>query len=817
MRLKLISWVAFSLSVSAAEERTRLQIYPDRISLAGPGSTQQFQVIFTGANGFSEDVTSSAAISLDRGAIAIDRAEMQFTGVTPGEARVEFRARGLKAAAVVRVGAGGADMAVRFSPDIITILTIKGCNSSNCHGAIAGKSGFKLSLFGNDVKADHEMILTAHQGRRVNLQNPSESLLLKKPAFETPHGGGKVLPVGSPDYETMLKWLRQGAPLAVGGPTVTRLEMFPPERTLLAGSGPQRLVVIARLSDGTTRDMTREVRYETSNEAVAKLGEPGKIQAGSPGLATILARAMGKSATVQVGLITAPAVANFRHPASQNFIDELVFAKLRHMNIPVAGLSTDEEFLRRVYIDTLGRVPQPQERHRFLADAQPGRRGRLIDHLLEHPEYVSYRTLRMEDWFRNTQLFSQGRPMGSFRDWLKEQVKADRPYSELVRDLVTSIGDTARNPAGAFWMPVTDFMLNKFDPKAATPMVTRLFLGVRMECAECHNHPLENFTQDDFYGLAAFFGQMRIKIGQGVYRRTWYLDETAEVEHPATKRPVQAKVLGEEPLSLPREADRRVSLADWITSPKNPYFARATANRVWHSYFGTGIVEPFDDLRSTNMPTNRELLDRLAQHFVDQGFRLKELDRAIFHSATYQLSSQLPRSPNVSEELERLLFARYQPRRLPAEVLLDSINQVAGIAQTYDNHPPGTLAKDVEINDQPGYFLATFGFPRRDLLGQRHEAPTLSQTLHLMNRETLKAKLEPEDNLIGKLMARRASDPEIVREFFEHAYARLPSAGESELIVSHIRAEVAGGRSRRRALENVLLVILNSKEFQLNH
>ena len=817
MWLRLTLTVLWTAAVWAAEERAHLQIYPDRIALAGPGSAQQFMVIFSGACGVSEDVSSSAELSLDNGAIRIDRAAMQFTGVTPGEARVEFRARGLKATALVKVGAGGGDMAVRFSPDIITILTIKGCNSSKCHGAIAGKSGFKLSLFGYDVKADHEMILTAHQGRRVNLQNAPASLLLKKPAFEIPHGGGKVLPVGSPDYETILKWLRQGAPLDAGGPTVTRLEMFPAERTLLAGSGAQRLVVIARLSDGTTRDMTREVRYETSNEAVAKLAEPGRIEAGSPGLATLLARAMGKSATAQVGLITAPAGAGFRHPAPQNFIDELVFAKLRHMNVPVAGLSTDEEFLRRVYIDTLGRVPQPEERRRFFADARPGRRARLVDQLLEHPEYVSYRTLRMEDWFRNTQLFSQGRPMGTFRDWLKDQVQADRPYSELVRDLVTSIGDTARSPAGGFWMPVTDFMLNKFDPKAATPMVTRLFLGLRMECAECHNHPLENFTQDDFYGLAAFFAQMRIKIGQGVYRRTWYLDEHAELEHPSTKKPVLAKLLGGEPLTFPQDADRRARLADWITSPNNPYFARATANRVWHAYMGTGIVEPFDDLRSTNMPTNRELLDRLAEHFVAKGFRLKELDRVIFSSATYQLSSQLPRSPGVSEELERLLFARYQPRRLPAEVLLDSISQVTGIAQTFANHPPGTLAKDVEINDQPAYFLATFGFPRRDLLGQRHESPTLSQTLHLMNRETLKEKLEPEQNLIGKLMAGRASDREIIGKFFEHAYARLPRAEESELISRHIEEQAAGGRSRRRALENLLLVILNSKEFQLNH
>ncbi len=805
-------------AVAAARGQT-LRFDPPEIRLAGPGASQQFLATYTGPGGVSEDVTSSTDIRvLDAGILRVDRERTRFTGLAPGEARVEASVRGLTAKTTIQVGQGGSDMAVRFSPDIITILTIKGCNSANCHGAIAGKNGFKLSLFGYDVKADHDMMVKAHDGRRVDLRKPEESLLLKKPAFEIPHGGGKVLPVGSHDYETFLKWLRQGAHLDAGGPTVTRLEMYPPERTLIAGGGTQRVVVISRLSDRTTRDMTGEVRYETSNDATVKLGSPGTFAGAAPGIANIMARAMGKAATAQIGLITEPSGPGFRHPKPNNFIDDLVFAKLRRMNVPVATLSTDEEFLRRVYIDAIGRVPKPEERRRFLAGASDSnRRSRLIDELLDHPEYASYRTLRLEDWFRNTQLFSQGRPMGVFRYWLKDQVEADRPYDELVRDLVTSIGDTSRSPASGFWLPVTDFMLNKFDAKAATPMVARLFLGVRMECAECHNHPLENFTQDDFYGLASFFGQMRIKIGQGVYRRTWYLDETAEVEHPSTRQPVLPKTLGGEPLTLPKDADRRTLLAGWMTSPGNPYFARATVNRVWHSYWGTGIVEPFDDFRSTNMPANPQLLDGLADYFIAKKFRMKELDRVIFNSAAYQLSSRLPRSAGSPEELERLLFARYRPRRLPAEVLLDSISQVTGVTQPFGSHPPGTLAKDVEVTDVPPYFLATFGFPRRDLLGQRHEAPTLSQALHLMNRETLKEKLEPDNNLIGQLIAKGGTDDEVIREFFERAYSRLPRDGETALIVSHMNAEIRSGRSRRRTLENVLLVILNSKEFQLNH
>jgi hypothetical protein len=359
-------------------------------------------------------------------------------------------------------------------------------------------------------------------------------------------------------------------------------------------------------------------------------------------------------------------------------------------------------------------------------------------------------------------------------------------------------------------------MLKKFDVKKVTPTVSRLFLGIRLECAECHNHPLENFTQDDFYGLSAFFSRLKVKHGYAEYRRTWFLDDEGEIEHPVTKAAVKPKLLGGSVIETPTDQDRRIALADWITSPSNPYFARATVNRIWHEYFQTGLVEPFDDFRSTNPPTNRPLLDRLAAHFADSGFRFKPLHRLILNSRTYQLSSRRA-ADETDPGTVRLLFARYEPRKLPAEVLLDAISEVTGVPHPFRNYPTGTRAMELYIPDSPDYFLVTFGFPRRDILCDRAKSPTLSQALHMINGDTVKRKLEAKDNLLARWLAEPRTDEQIVAALYERAYSRPPSAREQTVIREYLTSEQAAGRSRRRALEGVLWSLLNSKEFQINH
>ena len=687
----------------------------------------------------------------------------------------------------------------RFSPDIISLLTIKGCNGSGCHGSPAGQNGFKLSLFGYDVAADHAAVLS-----RINLADPEKSLLLRKPLFDAPHGGGRLLSRDSDEYRTLLAWLRLGAPRSARGARLTSLEIAP--REALLNKSPQPLAVIGRLSDGTTRDMTREVRFSSADPAVARV-ENDSLQPGAPGLTTILARAMGLVAALRVGVTNTPHPAPSPFPPA-NLIDRWTGPRMAALGLTPAPPTTNSEFLRRVYLDTLGRPPLPAETTRFLA--QPDRPA-LINQLLASPEYASFWTVKFEDWFRNNQLNSQGRAMGMFKEWLHAALAADRPYDQLVRDILTSDGDSFQNPATAFWAPATDFMLKKFEVNRAVPTVTRLFLGIRLECAECHNHPLENYTQDDFYGLSAFFARLRVKHGIGEYRRTWFLEDEGEVHHPVTRQPVAPKLLNGPALPLHSPTDRRQILAAWITSKDNPYFALATVNRIWHEYFQTGIVEPFDDLRLSNPPTNPELLDALAQHFIASGFRLKELHRLILNSRTYQLSSRPSPQPGAPPALERLLFARYQPRKLPAEVLLDSLSQVTAIPHPFTWHPKGTRAVDVYQPDGPDQFLVTFGFPRRDILCERAAVPTLAQSLHLMNGKTIQAKVDDKDNILAQWEPLPNHD--VVSALYLRAYARHPNDRERAAALDFLNRAA----NRRKALEGLLWATLVSKEFQLNY
>lgn len=814
-RLPFVIWLGI-VSLNGASGWKSVQLQPDNIALTHPGASQRFLVEAVDASGREIDVTAEAKIvASDPNVIIIDREHGTILAKAPGRSTIAVTIGDVTSSAKVEVRNQPGDMAVQFSPDVISILTTKSCNGSGCHGSPAGQSGFKLSLFGYDVNADHEMIVKARDSRRVDLKNPEESLILKKPSFRVPHGGGRVLPADSEEYRTILNWLKQGAPLSSTGVRLTRLELYPVERTLAGKGVKQRLTVIGRLSDGSTRDMTREVRYAVADDSVASISPEGVLTTSSNGMTAVLARAMGQVAAAQVGVIPALPGSSEEEIKADNFIDRAVFGKLRKMNIAPYPLSSDREFVRRVYLDTIGTLPLPEEVHAFMSDAQPDKRARLIDRLLERDEYSSFWAVKFEDWFRNCQLNSQGRSMGSFKEWIRDWIAVDRPYNNVVEELLTSQGDTSLNPAANFWHPATDFMLKKFDVNKITPTVSRLFLGVRIECAECHNHPLENYTQDDFYGLAAFFARLRVKHGNAEYRRTWYLDEDGEVLHPVTKKAVTPKLLGTDKTDSADDVDRRKALAEWIVSPENSALARATVNRIWHEYFDAGIVEPFDDFRSTNPPTNRELLDSLAKFFTDGGFRLKPLHRIILNSRAYQLSSADLDGTRNPGNLERLLFARYTPRKLSAEVLLDAVSQMTSVPHSFPNYPKGTRAMDVYAPDNPDYFLVTFGFPRRDVLADRSKSPTLSQALHLMNGNSLMAKVRAADNILVTLLS--LPDNESVTKLYERAYSRPPSTEEQARLSRYIAAEQEAGRDRRQAFEGILWSILNSKEFQLNH
>ncbi|MEZ5353726.1 MAG: DUF1549 and DUF1553 domain-containing protein [Bryobacteraceae bacterium] len=704
---------------------------------------------------------------------------------------------------------------IAFTRDVLSVLTTKGCNSSSCHGSPAGQSGFKLSLYGSDPAADHEMILKRHGGRRVNLSTPEESLFVKKPSGAVAHGGGHLMTAESDEYRTLLDWLRQGAPYGGDGPRLVRLEMEPRERILVGRGTAQKVRVIGHLSDGTSQDMTGRVRFSVADEAVVSAVNGGSLTARGRGLTTVSARAMGKTATAQFIVIDARAGTDFATPPSGNFIDDAVFSKLREVNIPPFPVSGDRVFVRRVYLDAIGVLPRADEVEAFVGDARADKRARLIDNLLERPEYASHWLAKFEDWFRNSQYYSQGRTNGSYKRWLRELIAEDRPYDQAVREMLTATGDTTVRPAGNFWHPAIDFMIRTFEVGKAVPTITRLFLGRRVECAECHNHPLENLTQDDFYGMAAFLSRLKVKHGYGQYRRVWYWAREGEVLHPVTKQPVKPRFLdGTEP-ELTEGEDRRVALADWVTRKQKLQFARAAVNRIWAEYFGTGIVDPADDFRSTNMAKYPALLDRLAQHFIGNGYRFKPLHALILKSTAYQLSAHTEDRPGGADPLEGMLFARYEPRKLSAEVLMDAVAQVTGAWFEFSGYPAGTSPKELVATNGPPVFLSIFGFPKRDVMDHREEGPSLAQALHLMNNDAVRKLIEKPDNVLAGLLA-GGGDDDAIDALYLRAFARKPSATQRQTVSGYIRSAQSSGLSRRRAFENVLWAMLNSREFQLN-
>ena len=752
-------------------------------------------------------------LSNDPSIVAVN--DRRVVGREPGSTSVELRCGADSSVAEVSVGSAAADMEVSLAGDLLSIFTQKGCNGSACHGSPAGQNGFKLSLYGSDPAADRKMIVEMHEGRRVDLSQPADSLLLTKPTFAVPHGGGQLFTADSDAYGMILDWLKQGARESSDGARLESLELYPRERILVGSGVRQPLAVIGRLSDGSTQDMTDQVSYSTVDEAVVSGVSDGEMVSKGRGLTTIMARARGKVATSQF-IVIDEAAASTITPEPANFIDRRVFATLQRVNVRPFSATSDRTFVRRVYLDAIGMLPTVEEAETFVNDRSSEKRARLIDALLEREEYATQWLVKFEDWFRNSQYYSQGRTNGSYKRWLLDLIRRDRPYDQAVREMLTAVGDTTVRPAGNFWHPAMDFMLRTFSVSKATPTVARLFLGKRIECAECHNHPLENLTQDDFYGMAAFLGRMKVKHGYGQYRRVWYNAREGEVHHPVTKEVVAPKFLEGDRPEISEGADRRTVLAKWITVDQRQQFARATVNRVWYEYFGRGIVEPFDDFRSTNRPTHPELLDELAEHFIDSGFRFKALHRLILNSKTYQLSAHEQDRPGGEDPLEDLLYARYVPRKLPAEVLLDAIAQVTDVPETFRAYPEGTSSKELIASIGAPYFLTTFGFPRRDVMETRSQAPSLSQALHLMNSDTVREKVANDDNVLDTLINEGLSDREIVDELYLSAYSRPATPSQGNQVESYIRSETKAGRNRRRALENVLWALLNSKEFQLN-
>jgi hypothetical protein len=705
-----------------------------------------------------------------------------------------------------------------FINDVMPVLTKAGCNTGACHAkAIIGQNGFRLSLFGYEPAEDYEHIVKEGRGRRVFADAPEQSLLLLKSANLSPHGGGRKLAPDSDGFKTIARWISEGMPFQVkNDPTIASLKISPQNDTLPVRSERQ-LTVTASYSDGSSRDVTRLAVYEPNDKAMAEVSESGRVTFFDlPGNAAVMVRYQGL-----VGVYTAalpqgapvPAV-----PASKNFIDDLVFSNLKRLGIPPSPLCDDATFIRRASLDIAGKIPSTEETTAFLADTRPDKRNRLVDSLLSSPEYADFFANKWAAVLRNKRIDKGTKASFAFHSWLRDGLLANKPYDQMVRELLAATGDAVSNPPVAWYNQVKT-------PEQQLEDVSQLFLGVRMGCAQCHHHPFERWSQQDYYGLAAFFTQVgRRPTATAGQSLIFHKRGVAKAENKRTGQLVQPAGLGSPTLTIAPDDDPRIHLADWIGASNNPFFAKALANRYWKHFFNRGLVEPEDDMRDTNPPTNPELLNALANHFVQQKFDLKAVIRAITTSNAYQLSATAT-SDNASD---RQNFSHYYPRRLNAEVLLDSIDQITRSATNYSDLPAGTRAIALPDNsyNKASLFLTVFGRPEGDSVCEceRVQAPSLGQSLHLMNAPEMRAKLSGSDATAAR-MAKAKDDDASLRDLYLAAFSREPREPEVAVAKEHLTKErlSADGKpldtnlSRKMAYEDLIWALINSKEFLFNH
>jgi hypothetical protein len=704
--------------------------------------------------------------------------------------------------------AAGEKPKLSFVKDIVPIFTKSGCANSNCHGSIRGQAGFKLSLFGYEPDLDYDAIVKAQDGRRINKTDAAKSLILLKPTFSIPHGGGERFKIGSLEYEAILDWIRDGATYdSAGSPRLKTLRVTPEEITLIGIGTKHQLTAMGAYTDGSTEDLTRKVQYTANDESVVEISPLGEIKTRRAGETAIMVRTLGKAVAARIAVVEQPPMANYPDVPRSNFIDDLVFAKLKRLNIIPSRLSSDEEFLRRVSLDTTGMLPTIEETKAFLESKDPDKRAKLIDQLIERPEFAEVWATRFADLFR-TGLLDQGYKGGRLMyNWVRKAVMEDKPYNQFATELLTASGQLKFNPTANFYY-VTEFS----EPENLATNVSQVFLGVRLECARCHNHPWEKWTQDDFWGFAAFFGRMGIKDTYENDESQVLLKVKGEVIHPKTKQAVSPKYLDGPSEAEQPDEDIREKLAAWITSPKNPWFPRAIMNRMVKHYLGRGLVEPVDDFRVTNPPTNEALLDALAKDFVENGYHMKRTARLILNSRVYQLASE----PNETNRGDQINYSRYYVKRLMAEQLADSITEVTGVPEKYPGYMLGTRAMAIP-QGAPSYFLATFGrMTKREVICERDSQPDMAQAMHLISGETLMRQTTAKGGHLDAWLADASlSNEDVLKRIFLASVVREPDVREIEVALLPLKAK--GDAARREAFEDVLWTIFNSKEFLFNH
>ena len=703
-----------------------------------------------------------------------------------------------------------AERQTNFIRDIMPVLNRTGCTGGPCHGSAKGKNGFKLSLRGYDPEFDYRALLFEVSGRRFNRAAPAESLMLSKPAMQIPHEGGLRFEVDSDYYKTIYKWISEGAPY--GDPAldaVAELSVEPAEIFMEKPGGDLALKVTAKYGDGSTRDVSSEAVIESNSTSTAKINDDGSVHGERIGEAAVLVRYEGKFATVPVTILNPEPGFEWRRLAQRNYIDKHIDAKLKRLKIQPAPEASDEVFVRRIYIDLTGIPPTPEQTRAFLEDRAASRtkRERLIDRLIGSREFVDHWALKWGDLLQSNRKHLGEKGTWAFRQWIRDAIASNQPYDDFTREILTSVGSTFQSPASNY------FRVND-DPKIAMETTTQLFLGVRMVCAQCHDHPFEKWTQNQYYQFAAFFAAVGMKPGFDADEQIVYLKrDDNDIKHPKTNKVVDAEYLiasaGLPPIADFR--DRREALADWLTSAKNPFFAKAIVNRVWSYFLGRGIIEPVDDIRGSNPPINPDLLDALEQDFIASGFDLQHLMRTIVSSRTYQTGIET----NKWNETDEVNFSRFAPRRLPAESLLDAITVATGSRPNFPEVPEDFTAQQLpDPHVGKGGFLDMFGRPDRESSCEceRRNDLSLPQAMNLVNGPTLaEAIADPEGRVAEAILAGK-SDRELIEELYLAALSRFPTGIEMDRALTYIRSD--SGRAAQT--QDLLWALINSNAFLFN-
>ncbi|HEY6489455.1 MAG: DUF1549 domain-containing protein [Terracidiphilus sp.] len=803
----------------------KIAIFPSSVSVAGPHYGQRLLVEGTFLDGHQEDLTSRATLSLSNREVGTLDKNRMLLPLADGRATITASLGSHQATAPLTVTEDSAASTWSFRNDVLPVMTKVGCNSGPCHGAAAGKNGFKLSLRGYDPITDYYTLTHQALGRRTNRMQPARSLILLKPTATIPHGGGRRFDVDSPEYKVISGWIAQGMPAPQQSDAVVKeIQVLPREASLTLGA-EQQLVVMALYSDGRTVDVTHWAKFDSGDEGVATVDNDGHVTMHGYGEApvTVWYQSHVAFSRVRIPFPNKLEDSVFTKAAHHNYIDDLVLNHLRVLHIPPSPQAGDSEFVRRAYLDAAGILPTPSEVEKFLRDGSPDKRNHLIDALLQRPEFVDYWAYKWSDLLLVSSNHLSSPEMWSYYRWIRASVASDKPWNQFATEIITANGNTLKNGAANYWV------IHR-DPLDISENMAQAFMGINISCAHCHNHPLAKWTQKDYYGMANLFARVRLKtfsdsgfrpgVGPIFNNVTVYSAPTGEFMDDRLMIPLPPKPLDAAALSGTTPCDTRLYFAKWLTSEENPFFARNIVNRVWRNFMGRGLIEPVDDLRDTNPATNEELLNALVKDFVVHHYDVDYLIRTIMQSATYQTSSK-PLKENLPDDK---YGSHFPIRRLPAEVLLDAYSQITQVPEKFDGYPTGTRGMQLPDTAVKSYFLTAFGRPERQQTreSERSSVPTITQALHIINGDTLNNKLRAPGSSIDMLMRLGFSDEQIVDYLYLASLSRHPSDAERTTLLGALetaeKTKIPGVEDiRRAALIDMSWALLTGEEFMFDH